>query len=91
MPASLDYITEVVRYVLAYENRREVKSIVSAANSWCRKTPTREGMAGDAISQLRKYESALFDDYGMDWEEEWFVVKERIMSNIGDDLVDCTS
>jgi hypothetical protein len=90
VPASLDNITDVVKYVLADENRREMKSIVNSANSWCKRSLTREGMAKDAISQLRRYEMALFDNYGEGWEEEWIVVKERIMSNIGDDLADCT-
>jgi hypothetical protein len=90
VPASLNNITEVARYVLAEENRREMKSIVNSANSWCQRTLTRERMARDAISQLRKYEMALYDNYGKGWEEEWIVIKERIMRNVGHDLVDCT-
>ncbi len=45
---------------------------------------------GCHISQLRKYDMALYNNYGEGWEEEWIVVKERIMSNVGHDLVDCT-
>jgi hypothetical protein len=89
VPASLDNITDVVEYVLDVRNRREMKSIVDSANLWCKRTLTKDQMARDAMSQLSKYETALFDTYGENWEEEWLVVKERIMSNIGDDLVNC--
>ena len=34
VPASLDNLTQVVEYVLDYNNQQEMKLIVNAANSW---------------------------------------------------------
>ncbi|KAL3807429.1 hypothetical protein ACHAXA_003958 [Cyclostephanos tholiformis] len=90
VPASLQNLTEVIEYVLDKKNEHQMKSIVDSANSWCKRTITKEQLANDAMSQLRKYETALFDTYDRSWEAEWISVRERIMSNIGDDLVDCS-
>jgi hypothetical protein len=67
-----------------------MKTIVDSANSWCKRTITRDRLASDAMSQLRKYETALFDTYTKRWKEEWIDARERIISIIGDDLVDCS-
>lgn len=90
VPASLDNVTEVVEYVLAIENRLEMSMIVDSANRWCKRTMSRERLARDAMSQLRKYRNALDENYGDGWEEEWIDVRGRIMSNVGGDLVDCS-
>ncbi len=50
---------------------------------------TRERLARDAMSQLRKYENALDETFGDSWEEEWINVKGRIVRNVGNDLVEC--
>lgn len=90
VPASLQNLTEVIEYVLDKKNEHQMKSIIDSANSWCKRTITKEQLANDAMSQLRKYETALFDTYDRSWEAEWISVRERIISNIGDDLVDCS-
>ena len=91
VPASLDNITEVVQYVLDKKSRLEMKGIVDAANSWCKKTNTKEQLPRDAIAQLKKYEAALYDEYNSSWVDEWRLVRSRILNNIGDDLVECSS
>lgn len=91
VPASLDNITEVAQYVLDKKNQLEMKGIVDAANSWCKKTNTKEQLPRDAIAQLKKYEAALYDAYNSSWVDEWRLVRSRILNNIGDDLVECSS
>jgi hypothetical protein len=90
VPASLQNITDVIDYVLDKQNRNQMKAIVDSANSWCKRTINKERLPRDAISQLKKYETSLYDTYNDSWIEEWSVVRKRIMSNLGDVLVDCS-
>ena len=90
VPASLSNLTEVVEYVVSKANDAEMKSIVESANSWCKRTNTRERLARDAADQLGKFEAALRNAYGADsWLQGWNRVEKRIWSNVADDLVDC--
>jgi hypothetical protein len=88
VPASLQNITKVIEYLLDKKNRRQMKAIVNSANSWCKRTITKEQLQRDAISQLKKYETSLNHMYNVRWVDEWNNVKRRIMNIIGDDLVD---
>ncbi len=78
VPASLDNITEVTQYVLDEKNRDQMKAVVDSANAWCKRTNTKEQLPKDAISQLQKYEAALYEAYNNSWVEEWKVVRQRI-------------
>ena len=91
VPASLSNLTEVVEYVVSKANEAEMESIVQAANSWCKRSITREQLARDAVGQLRKFEAALYGKYGTDgWLQAWKRVERRIWSNISEDLVECS-
>ena len=90
VPASLQNITDVIEYVLDKKNLHQMKAIVDSANSWCKRTINKEQLPRDAISQLKKYETSLNDIYNDSWIEEWNVVRKRVKSNLGDDLVDCS-
>ena len=88
IPASLENITEVTEYVLDENNMHAMKSVVDSANSWCKRTNTQEQLTKDAVSQLKRYESAVVAN-NTHWAEEWRHVRSRIWSNIGDDLIEC--
>lgn len=90
VPASLQNITDVIEYVLDKKNRHQMKAIVDSANSWCKRTINKEQLPRDAISQLKKYETSLYDIYNDSWIKEWSVIGKRVKSNLGDDLVDCS-
>ena len=90
VPASLDNLTVVVEYVLDSSNRHEMKMIVASANSWCQHAVTKDQLTKDAIAQLIKYENALYTAYEDSWVDEWIDVRQRIMDNVGTDLVDCS-
>ncbi|KAL3793278.1 hypothetical protein ACHAW5_003951 [Stephanodiscus triporus] len=62
VPASLDNLTDVVMHVMDKDNEVEMKRIVLAANSWCRRKMNAKQIALDMIQQLRKYDTAL-DEY----------------------------
>jgi hypothetical protein len=87
VPASLENITEVARYVVDPKNDEEMRNVVKAANSWCKRTVTEEVLIRDEMFQLEAYESAL-DAYGErnNWIDEW---REFMMAGFIDDLVDC--
>ena len=91
VPASLENITEVAEYVLDERNRQKMKSIVEAANEWCKKENNREQLPRNAISQLKLYEQSLYDEYNNSWVDEWQHVWSRISKNVGADLVDCST
>ena len=88
IPASLENITKVARYVVDPKNDQEMRSIVKAANSWCKRTVTEEVFVRDEMFQLEEYEAAL-GAYGEreNWIDEW---REFMLSGVVDDLVDCT-
>lgn len=88
VPASLENITEVVEYVINERNKSEMKSIVQRANSWCKGTNNKEQLPIDAALQLNKYNRAV-NAFTPHWDEEWQSVRQRIQSNVGDDLVEC--
>lgn len=90
LPASLDNITNVVRYVMDAKNENEMKSIVKSANNWCAQSLSEEGLANDTILQLGVYKKALDDMYENDWKNDWKKVKQRFTNTI-DDLVDCNA
>ncbi|KAL7518200.1 hypothetical protein ACHAWX_003049 [Stephanocyclus meneghinianus] len=87
IPASLDNITEVSRYVLNEANKMEMKNIIQAANSWCKRKLTTNSIINDAMTQLESYFAAL-DTYieQENWHNEW---TEFISTNPFDDLVGC--
>jgi len=62
VPASLDNVTDVVMHVMDKDNEVEMKRIVLAANSWCRRKMNAKQIALDMMQQLRKYDTAL-DEY----------------------------
>lgn len=88
IPASLENITKVARYVVDPKNDQEMRNTVKAANSWCKRTVTEEVFVSDEIYQLEEYEAAL-GAYGEreNWIDEW---REFMLSGVVDDLVDCT-
>ena len=61
-PASLDNLADVVAYVMDEDNDDEMKGMVAAANSWCRRKMNKKQIATDMIQQLLKYDNAL-DEY----------------------------
>ena len=87
VPASLENITEVTEYVLDEKNRHTMKYIVDSANSWCKRTNTKEQLPKDAVSQLQKYERA-FNAHNTHWVDEWKHIRRIIVDNFGDDLID---
>lgn len=72
IPASLGNISDVARYVLNKTNEIEMKNVIRAANSWCRKTLTKKSIINDAMIQLEKYFAAL-DVYKEqeNWHDDW--------------------
>jgi len=44
-------------------------------------------MANDAVAELKKYEVALHDVYGISWVDEWMQVRHRLMDVV--DFVEC--
>jgi hypothetical protein len=62
VPASLDNLTDVDMHVMDKDNEVEMKRIVLAANSWCRRKMNATQIALDMMQQLRKYDTAL-DEY----------------------------
>lgn len=91
VPSSLENITKVAEYVLDERNRQEMKSIVDAANGWCKSANNKEQLPRNAMSQLKLYEQSLYDEYNNSWVDEWQHVWSRISKNIGADLVDCSA
>ena len=91
IPASLDNITDVVAYVMDTMNDNEMKEIVKEANLWCQRSNTKNQLGRDMVSQLHKYEMAIYNKCkgGCDWADEWEHVQRRLWSNIGTDLVEC--
>ncbi|KAL3803145.1 hypothetical protein HJC23_003420 [Cyclotella cryptica] len=72
IPASLNNITEVVRYVLSKANEKEMINVTLAANLWCRKRLTTNSIINDAMIQLESYFTALnaYRDQET-WEDDW--------------------
>lgn len=72
IPASLSNISDVARYVLNKTNEIEMKNVIRAANSWCRKRLTKKSIINDAMIQLEKYFAAL-DVYKEqeNWHDDW--------------------
>lgn len=88
IPASLENMTEVAKYVVDPQNDEEMKSVVKAANSWCKRTLTEEVLIRDEMYQLEEYESALeaYDETNH-WMNQWRALRT---SGIINDLVECT-
>ena len=89
IPASMDNITEVARYVVDPRNDVKMRNIVKAANSWCKRTVTENVIVRDEMFQLEAYESAL-DAYqeSNHWMNDWRTFR---LSGVVDDLVDCNA
>jgi uncharacterized protein (DUF2384 family) len=70
IPASLDNITEVARYIVDKANESEMKNVVKAARSWCKRKMTKDAIAADVMTRLEMYFKAL-DAYREqeDWKE----------------------
>ncbi len=88
IPASLDNITEVARYVVDEANESEMKNVIKAANSWCKRKMTKDAIADDAMTQLHAYFEAL-DVYKE--QEGWKELNNFIFSDHFDDLLECGS
>ena len=78
-----------MEYVLDEKNQHAMKSIVESANLWCKQKNSMDQLTKDAVFQLKKYESAI-NAYDANFVTKWKVVHNRIWSNIGEDLVDCS-
>lgn len=72
IPATLDNITDVARYVVDESNEADVRKIIHEANSWCKRKMTRDSIINDAIDRLDKY-MTMFDDFieQGNCENEW--------------------
>lgn len=88
LPASLDNITNVVKYAMDERNDNEMRRMVQAANIWCKGAMSEEGLAKDSLRRLDKYKQVLDSYNGGSWIDEWKRVRRRYMQTI-DDLVDC--
>ncbi|KAL7479580.1 hypothetical protein ACHAW6_005307 [Cyclotella cf. meneghiniana] len=88
IPASLENITDVARYVVDPKNDEEMRNVVKAANSWCKRVVTEEVLVRDAMFQLDELESALgaYEERN-NWIDDW---RKFRMSGVVDDLVDCS-
>lgn len=87
IPASLENLTEVARYVVDPKNDDEMMNVVKAANSWCKRTVTEEVLVRDELYQLEAYESALEAyEERQPWIEQWRVFRT---SGVVNDLVEC--
>lgn len=88
MPASLQNISEVASYVLDGANDSEMKAVVKAANSWCKRRMNNMTIAHDEVHQLELYLEALAEYRDHDSShDEWtsFVVDSEPFST----LVEC--
>lgn len=90
LPASLDNITNVVKYAMDERNDHEMRKMVQAANLWCKGAMSEEGLAKDSLRRLDKYRQVLNSYNGGSWMEEWKRVRRRYMQTV-DDLVDCNA
>ena len=90
VPASLDNITKVVGWVMDAKNEEQMKTIVQSANSWCKQSLSEEGLARDAILQLKTYKQRLDSYANSSWTAEWKQVRNRFTNTI-DDMVECNA
>ena len=92
VPASLENLTEVVKYVMDEDNEEEMKTMVESANAWCAGSLSEEGLARDSIMQLERYEAAL-DAHGANrsssWRQEWKRARRKFDDSGVDRLVEC--
>ena len=88
IPATLQNITQAVKYAIDKDNEQQVQSMIDAANSWCQETLIEPSFVNDAMTQLSKYEKALAGMEDDLWRDEWKRVKRRFTSSIND-FVDC--
>lgn len=88
LPASLDNITNVVKYAMDERNDNELRRMIQAANIWCKGAMSEEGLATDSLRRLDKYRQVLDSYNGGSWIDEWKRVRRQYMQTI-DDLVDC--
>lgn len=88
IPASLENITDVARYVVDPKNDEKMRNVVKAANSWCKRVVTEEVLVRDAMFQLDELESALgaYEERN-NWIDDW---RKFRMSGVVDDWVDCS-
>ncbi|KAL3794172.1 hypothetical protein HJC23_012879 [Cyclotella cryptica] len=88
IPASLENITDVARYVVDPNNDEEMRNVVKAANSWCTRTVTEEVLVRDAMFQLEELESALVAyNERTNWMDDW---SQFMMAGVVDDWVECS-
>lgn len=88
VPASLENITDVARYVVDPKNDEEMRNVVKAANSWCKRVVTEEVLVRDAMFQLDELESALVAyEERNNWVDDW---RKFRMAGVVDDWVDCS-
>ena len=97
VPASLDNLTEVVSYVLDWDNEDDMIEIIDTANAWCKKRLTEEHMAMDMMQQVQLYKAALTDYmdehkvYDLSMITKSLFSSEQRLHNAtaADDLVEC--
>ena len=97
VPASLDNLTEVVSYVLDWDNEDDIIEIIDTANAWCKKRLTEEHMAMDMMQQVQLYKAALTDYmdehkvYDLSMITKSLFSSEQRLHNAtaADDLVEC--
>ena len=88
LSASLDNITQVVSFAMDAKNDVQMKEMIQSANTWCKLSLSKEGMARDSLLRLEELRKALDLYQHGSWREEWKIVKKRFMDTI-DDFVDC--
>lgn len=59
VPATLDNLTETVKYVMDDGNEEQIKEIVANAQGWCLKTMTGTAMRKEAAHSLNAYRKSL--------------------------------
>jgi len=70
IPASVDNLTQVVKYATSDEHEEQVQSIISNANKWCERHISEESLRSDLLSILNGYAEEL-DRANPEWSNVW--------------------
>lgn len=70
IPASVDNLTQVVKYATSDEHEEQVQSIISNANKWCERHVSEESLRSDMLSILNGYAEEL-DRANPEWSNVW--------------------
>ncbi|KAL3794138.1 hypothetical protein HJC23_012845 [Cyclotella cryptica] len=82
VPASIENITETMKYVLDSKNELQMRRIVERANEWCAESMTKEALADSALVAMEEYVD-LLSRYDPSWREQGITVQNS------DDFVQC--